>query len=230
MCDPLFFNFFKNSPCLSRTGCQGGLESAAAGPGDYLLNRDPLLLDLVDTLRDDDDGEYQSVSIKIIHHTIIYGVLSISLRGDYDFIKEEVLIITKIVKMLSFLLYENESRHRLNNLFYTMFETTGTGVTLIEEDASISYANKEFEHLSGFSKNELEGKKYFTEFVLEDDLQRLLNYHKLRRIEPDRAPRNYEFKFRDRFNVIKNIFMTVDVVPGTEVSISKQTLTRQSVS
>jgi len=68
--------------------------------------------------------------------------------------------------MLSFLLYENESRHRLNNLFYTMFETTGTGVTLIEEDASISYANKEFEHLSGFSKNELEGKKYFTELFL----------------------------------------------------------------
>ena len=43
-------------------------------------------------------------------------------------------------------LLESEDKYR------TIFETTGTATVIIEEDTTISLANKEFEKLSGFLK------------------------------------------------------------------------------
>ena len=43
-------------------------------------------------------------------------------------------------------LRESEDKYR------TIFETTGTATVIIEEDTTISLANKEFEKLSGFLK------------------------------------------------------------------------------
>ncbi len=47
-------------------------------------------------------------------------------------------------------LRESEDKYR------TIFETTGTATVIIEEDTTISLANKEFEKLSGYSKEEVE--------------------------------------------------------------------------
>ena len=101
-----------------------------------------------------------------------------------------------------------------------MFETTGTGTALFEEDTTISYVNQEFELLSGYPKKEIEGKMKWTRFIHDDDISRMLEYHRKRRIDPKSAPRNYEFRFVDRYEKIKNIYMTIDMVPGTKVSIA----------
>jgi PAS domain S-box-containing protein len=101
----------------------------------------------------------------------------------------------------------------------TTLDTTGNATILIEEDTTISYANHDFEILSGFSKADIEDQKSFTEFVLEEDLDRMLEYHRLRRISSSKAPRNYEFTFIDRNKKLKYIYMTIDMVPGTSLSI-----------
>lgn len=111
-------------------------------------------------------------------------------------------------------LRESEDEYR------TIFEATGTATVIIEEDTTISLANREFEKLSGFSKREVEGKKRWTEFVArKDDLERMLEYHTARRIDPGAAPRNYEFKFIDKRGVTKEIFATFAVFPGTKKSV-----------
>jgi PAS domain S-box-containing protein len=111
-------------------------------------------------------------------------------------------------------LRQSEDKYR------TIFEATGTATVIIEEDTTISLANREFEKLSGFSKREVEGKKRWTEFVAQrDDLERMLNYHTARRIDPDAAPRNYEFKFIDKEGDFKEIFATFAVFPGTKKSV-----------
>ena len=48
-----------------------------------------------------------------------------------------------------------ESKER----YKTVFETTGTATVIIEDDKTISLANSTFEDLSGYSKEEIEGKK-----------------------------------------------------------------------
>ncbi len=111
-------------------------------------------------------------------------------------------------------LRESEERYRVT------FETTGTALTIVEEDTTLSLVNSQFEELSGYSKEEIEGKKSWTEFVLKDDLERMKEYHRLRRIREDLAPSSYEFRFVDRYGQVKDILMTIAMIPGTKKSIA----------
>jgi len=106
-----------------------------------------------------------------------------------------------------------EERYRVT------FEHTGTAMAILEEDTTISLVNKEFEKLSGYSKEEIEGKKSWTEFVHPDDLERMKNYHEERRKEGGKAPINYEFKAVDREGNIKNLYLNVEMIPGKKKSV-----------
>ena len=105
------------------------------------------------------------------------------------------------------------------NIYQTVFENTGTAVLIVEEDTTIILVNKQFEKLSGYKKNEIEGRKSWTEFVSEKDLDRMKKYHRDRRKDPDLAPRQYEFDFICRDGKIFNALMTVGVIPGTKMSV-----------
>jgi PAS domain S-box-containing protein len=108
---------------------------------------------------------------------------------------------------------------KLESEYGSIFENTGTATIIVDEDRIISEANTEFEKLSGYSKKEIEGKKKWTEFVAEDYLDKMRKYHKLRRDNPDSAPRNYEFIFKDKNNNLKDILITVGMIIGTQRSI-----------
>jgi len=115
-------------------------------------------------------------------------------------------------------LKESESFYR------TLFETTGNATIIIEKDMTISLVNSEFEKLTGFKKKDWEGKKKWTAFVAgKEDLKRLTGYHQLRRKNPDLVPRNYEYRMRDSQGRIRNIYCTVDMIPGTSKSFSSFT-------
>ncbi len=107
-----------------------------------------------------------------------------------------------------------EKHHR------TVFETTGNATIIIEEDTTISLVNADFERLSGYPKEEIEGKMSWTLFIDKADLGKMMQYHRLRRIDPNAAPRNYYFKFIDRHGSTKDIYMTVAMIPGTKKSIA----------
>ena len=111
-------------------------------------------------------------------------------------------------------LRKSEEKYRVT------FESTGTAAIIIEEDTTISMINSQFEKLSGYSKEEIESKKSWTEFVVKDDLEKMKEHHRLRRIDPDNAPRNYEFHFIDRHGDIRDIFLTVAMIKGTKKSIA----------
>jgi PAS domain S-box-containing protein len=77
----------------------------------------------------------------------------------------------------------------------------------------------EFEKLSGYPKGEVEGKKCWTEFVQGECLEKMKEYHDVRRIDPHAAPRNYESSFIGKQGNVSDIFITVDVIPGTKRSV-----------
>jgi len=104
--------------------------------------------------------------------------------------------------------------------YQAIFENTGTATIIIEEDMTISLVNREFENLSGYIKEEIEGKKLWPEFVLSSDLDKMKEYHHLRRNDPEAAPNRYDFRFIDRQGAIKNIIATVDIIPRTNRSVA----------
>jgi PAS domain S-box-containing protein len=106
------------------------------------------------------------------------------------------------------------------NSYRTIFENTGAATVIIEADTIITLANAGFEKLSGFAREEMEGKRSWTEFVASTDLARMKKYHELRRIDPGSAPRRYEFHFIDRHGNSKAVLATVATIPGTPKSVA----------
>ncbi|MFP4256193.1 MAG: PAS domain S-box protein, partial [Desulfobacterales bacterium] len=114
-----------------------------------------------------------------------------------------------------------EEALRQSEAYYrAIFETSGTAMFLIEEDTTISLVNSNFEELSGYSKQEVEGKKCWTEFIQSDDLARMKQNHYLRRQNPQAAPLHYEFGFINRRNEKLDILASVDMIAGTNRSIA----------
>jgi PAS domain S-box-containing protein len=106
------------------------------------------------------------------------------------------------------------------NLYRAIFETTGTATIIIEEDTTVSLVNAEFIKLSGYNREEWEGKKSWTEFVVPGDVSRMKGYHYLRRMDRKAAPRNYEFGFIDSQGRVRDVILTVDLIPGTKKSVA----------
>jgi two-component system, cell cycle sensor histidine kinase and response regulator CckA len=112
---------------------------------------------------------------------------------------------------------ESEKRYR------AVFENTGTAMIIVDEDMTLSMVNSEFEMLSGYSKDQLEGKTRWTEFVAPEDLDRMQRYHTERRENGNKNPREYEFRFRDRLGIIKHMLVNVGMIQGTKMSVASLT-------
>jgi len=115
----------------------------------------------------------------------------------------------------------NEENKGISNLKYrTVFENTGTATIIIEEDYTISLVNRKAEKLSGYSKEQVEGQKKWTEFVIDEELDKLKRYHRMRRENSKETPKQYETKFVDRNGGIHDILLTIDIILGTRQSVA----------
>jgi len=101
-----------------------------------------------------------------------------------------------------------------------IFNSTGTASIAIEADTTISLVNREFEILSGYSKEEIEGKKSWKEFIVSDRLDDMIGYHNLRRTDPGSAPKQYETEFLTRTGAVRQVILTVSMITGTSQSIA----------
>lgn len=157
------------------------------------------------------------------------GVIEVRYREERPdnfegpFLKEERDVINAIAGRVSRFVERMRLREALRaseEKYHTIFETTGTATIIIDQDMTISLANREFEKLSGYSREELEGKKNWREFVAKDDLARINEYRQARRIEPNSAPKNYTFKLIDKHNDLRDIFATIALIPKTGTSVA----------
>ena len=106
-------------------------------------------------------------------------------------------------------LSKSEERYR------TVFENTGTATIIFDGDTTISMINTVCEKLTGYSKQEVEGKLSWTHFVAPEDLERLKEYNR-RRIDGAGAPAEYEFRLINKLGEIKEIWTKVALIPNTD--------------
>jgi len=104
--------------------------------------------------------------------------------------------------------------------YRSVFQNTGTATLIVEEDHTISLVNDEFIKLSGYSREEVEGRKKWTEFIVGEQLARMKEYHRMRREDGEQPPRSYESDMRDRWGNVKRILLKVDIIPGTSRGIA----------
>jgi PAS domain S-box-containing protein len=135
--------------------------------------------------------------------------------------KEALERLKKSEKELKALTLELKQRIGISEVKYrTIFENTGTATVMIEEDTTISLVNGQFEELSGYSREEIEWKKSWIEFVIEEDLERMKKIHNSRRKDPESIIKKYEFCFVNKEGTIRDILLVADVIPGTKKSVA----------
>jgi len=112
------------------------------------------------------------------------------------------------------LLTEKESYYR------ALFENTGTASIIVAKDKTILKVNNEFTVQTGYSKEFMEGKHKWTEFIVPEDLDKMIEQHNLRREKPGEALKSYEFRFISYWGTAKDVFLKIEMIPGTEKSIA----------
>ncbi len=204
-----------------------------------LESKSPLTSTKIPLIKDP-DNLFSSLTTKIEYNDRVYGILSVMMQRDEKESREQHFLLEEAVKDIAFEFYNIEMEKKqedilkaLNeseNLYRTIYETTGNATICIEEDTSISYANREFEKLSGYCRKEIEGNMSWTDFFAPEDLARMKDYHRLRRIRPEAAPRNYESHFIDRYGNIKDVYATLNMIPETSRSVASFTdITEQKI-
>ena len=94
-----------------------------------------------------------------------------------------------------------------------ILENIATAIAIIEEDAIISYVNPEFEKIIGYVREEVEGKKKWTEFVAPKELERMRKFEYESRINPENATPNHEFRFIRFDGQLRHGSLTMTPVP-----------------
>ncbi|MDO8842377.1 PAS domain S-box protein [Methanocalculus sp.] len=120
-----------------------------------------------------------------------------------------------LIKEAELAVLESESMYR------ALFEHTAAATVIIEADTSLSLVNPAFETLSGYTADEILMRRMsWTAFFHPDDLERMMEYHRARRIRGKKAPGMYECRFIDRAGSEKDILLHVGMVKGTERSVA----------
>lgn len=111
--------------------------------------------------------------------------------------------------------------------YRAIFENTNASMGIIEENNILSLVNGEFEKVTGYAKEEVEGKRTWMSFVDANDLDRMMNYH-VSRMKGDDAPRNYEFRLICKNGERKHVYITVALIGDTRQRVISMTdLTEQ---
>jgi PAS domain S-box-containing protein len=106
-------------------------------------------------------------------------------------------------------------------LYRGIFENTGAGTIIIEEDMTISFANSGFQKMTGYRKEEIEGRMKWTAIIFDPaEKEMMMQYHADRRAGIADVPIEYEFLLVDKAGKRKNIFLRVDIIPGSRRSVA----------
>lgn len=118
--------------------------------------------------------------------------------------------------------YESQIKKEKNR-YKILFNNTGTATCIFGDDRIITLCNKEFEMLSGYSKEEIEGKLKWSDFVVTEDLKRMEEYHRQRMEQTGNPPTRYEFVFIDKSGEQKNIYLKLGMVTDTKERVASLT-------
>ncbi|OPY66014.1 MAG: Blue-light-activated protein [Syntrophorhabdaceae bacterium PtaU1.Bin034] len=163
------------------------------------------------------DREGQTRAVNVIRDTTERRQAEAALRKAHDELEARVQERTQD------LLAANQALRASEDLYRTIFDTTGSATIIIEDDMTISLVNDEFERLLKYRKAEIEGRMKVGELVVPEDLQKIEEYHRMRRINPHDAPRNYTAHCVRADGEVREVHVAANIISGTRRSVASIT-------
>jgi len=169
-------------------------------------------------------GVRSFIAVPLIYGGEALGVLCVDNLGSRrSFTESDLNLLLGAASAIAVSIKVADSFHRLRKSeqrYRSIFESTSNPTVIIDEDATLRLVNEQFARLTGYTKEELEGKKSWLEFVVEEDIPWMREYHHQRRITPESVPNNYICRVRDREGKQREIFLTVSLIPESSQSVA----------
>ena len=136
------------------------------------------------------------------------------MRGVAAPIYDETGEIAGVIESLSDVTDSRKRDHVIQDTlsqYQAILDYTGSATAIIGQDSTISYINPEFEKITGYVKEEIEGKKRWMDFVIPEDADRMRLYQS--RIGQPNAPSTGEFRFIRWDGQVRNGYVTLALIP-----------------
>ncbi len=163
----------------------------------------------------------EEVLVRVKNHLSLKQLQN-SLKTAYQEMEERVELRTReLASANQALLQSEEALRESEEKYRTIFEHCGAPLMIIEEDTTISMINREFEKICGYSAPEVEGKMSWRQFLSDKgEIERLNEIHFKRRSFPLDVPQSYELQSINRRGEIKDLVVSVAMIPGTKKSLA----------
>ena len=138
------------------------------------------------------------------------------------FVSLSLLAAIALLGVYTLFILKKEKSIRESQAYYkSLFENQVMAVAVEEEDMTLSLVNKKFEELSGYSREEVEGKMKSTDFSPLKEREKIIIHHK-KRLEGKIPvpPSLYQTKFVTKNGEIKYVQVYAAVIPGTKKTIA----------
>jgi PAS domain S-box-containing protein len=178
-----------------------GIPKILLGKASLLYNRKGEITGAIESIRDITETKRAEDELRAAYEQL--SATEEELRTQYE-------TVSKNERALR----ESEKAYR------TIFDHTGSATIQVEEDTTISMVNSTFETLTGYSRNEIEGIRKWTEFVVREDLEQMVRFHTERRKPEGRPPEQYEFRLITKLGEFRDILLTVGIIPGTKKTVA----------
>ena len=155
----------------------------------------------------------------ILKHLHVMCSIILNENGDIDKIKGIFQDIT-ISKNAEEALKKSEEKFR------NIFENKGTATGIFKEDGIIRDCNTKFIELSGYQKDEIIGKMNWSDFVLKEDLEKMLESFSPLLKKENPQPLQFESRMTDKVGKIIDIIINI-AVSGTDRVVSLTDITER---
>ena len=108
-----------------------------------------------------------------------------------------------------------EALRQSENLYHTLFETTGAATFMLDEDGRILVVNREWEKLLGYSREEAQGE-HLKRFIHQSCMEAMEKRFRQRLQKQASVPEKYETKMVDKQGNVKDMLVSARMVPGTK--------------
>lgn len=185
--------------------------------------QDTLFLQWLETLK-----VHNFAFVPILGSNEVLGVLGVFYTTPHSIQEEDLRILTSVSEQVAIAienatLYErvktSEERYR------TLFESTGTSLVILDPQNRFQWVNQAFEALSGYSRDELIGKKSFFDFFSQKSQLPLLYGSTEMRSTPTT---DCEVLFIDRQGKSHHVHLSAALIPNSDdLLISLIDMTRE---
>ncbi len=137
---------------------------------------------------------------------------AVSQRGD---IPTNILYIRDVTQRKEM----QAELEKSENLYRTVFNTTGTAMQILDGEGNIMRVNEEWVNLFGYTSQEAEGKIHHTELLPKNRIKFQENIFHRRLAEPDSVPNTYETQIIDKMGYKKNVLIAASLIPQTAMRV-----------